>query len=92
MKKLLIVLFFVSMPAFAFEAAVEVEEPNAVSTRLCDFWRYQSGGNGYACSYLSRRVNLVEARDYEMTIRNLEARIRDLEARVQDLAEVSECR
>jgi len=82
MKKLVILLAFVCVSAFPMETE---SGTNTVSTRLCDFWRYSSGNRDYACAFLGSRVNLVEAREYERTIRTLEGEIRALKSRLEAL-------
>jgi len=82
MKKLIILVLFISFSAFG---SAQPEESNTIRTRLCDYWRYNTGGNGYTCSFLGRYVSLVEADEVNRVIRAFESKINDLERRIQEL-------
>ena len=82
MKKIMLLIIFVSFSAFAFE----MDEPkDDVSTQLCNFWRYNFDIRNYVCSSTGRYVTLVEAREFRRTIEGLQGQIRELERKIESL-------
>lgn len=82
MKKLAFLIVLFSFTAIASEHA---NTDRTVSTRLCDYWKYDFNVRNYVCSFLGRRVNLMEASAVERTVQTLDNRIADLEDRIARL-------